>query len=105
MLCSRLVWGVGLVLGRSECIFSAFHPGIPRLACSNPLFVFRKGNPLSPLTTYSLAVNEVRLILTHLLFAFDFSIIDETDKNWLDQKGWFTWAKGPLVLGIKEVKR
>ena len=47
---------------------------------------------------------EIRLTLTHLLYGFDFELIEETDEDWLDQKAWFTWEKNPLIIGVKAVQ-
>ena len=47
---------------------------------------------------------EIRLILTHLLYRFDVNMVDETDRRWTEQKGWFTWAKTPLIVGLQKVE-
>lgn len=50
----------------------------------------------------SLANAEIALALTRLLWEFDLSISEETDKNWPDQKAWFTWHKKPLIVVLRE---
>ena len=41
-------------------------------------------------------------MLTRLLWEFDVALAEETDRNWPNQKAWFTWSKKPLVVSIKE---
>ncbi|KAL8940525.1 MAG: hypothetical protein Q9216_002775 [Gyalolechia sp. 2 TL-2023] len=50
----------------------------------------------------NLANGEIALVLTRLLWEFDIALSEETDKNWADQKAWFTWDKKPLVVELKE---
>ncbi|KAL8691298.1 MAG: hypothetical protein Q9218_003442 [Villophora microphyllina] len=50
----------------------------------------------------NLAKAEIALILTRLVWEFDIALAEETDKNWPDQKAWFTWQKKPLVVEIRE---
>ena len=44
--------------------------------------------------------------VAHLLWAFDIEMCEKTDEDWLNQKGWFTWAKKPLwvKMKVREVK-
>ena len=52
----------------------------------------------------SLAMAEIRLILTHMVWRFDLEIAKETGRDWTRQKGWFTWEKKPLFVEVKERK-
>lgn len=52
----------------------------------------------------SLALFQVRLILCHLFWNFDFEPVEETDMHWRDQKAWVTWDKKPLVVGVHDRK-
>jgi len=48
----------------------------------------------------NLAYLEMRLILAHLLWAFDFEAEGPIDK-WEDQKSWILWEKKPLNVRLK----
>lgn len=50
----------------------------------------------------NLANAEIALVLTRILWEFDITLSDETDKDWPDQKAWFTWSKKPLIVNLKE---
>ena len=50
--------------------------------------------------SHSLTMAEIRLVLTHLLFNFNIEFAEETNRNWAHQKGWFTWAKTPLIVKL-----
>ena len=41
----------------------------------------------------SLALAEIRLLLALMLWSFDVEISAETDKEWAEQRAWFTWVK------------
>ncbi|KAL8666884.1 MAG: hypothetical protein Q9202_001124 [Teloschistes flavicans] len=50
----------------------------------------------------NLANAEIALILTRLMWEFDITLAEETDKDWHDQQAWFTWKKKPLMVQIRE---
>lgn len=52
----------------------------------------------------SLALVEIRLVLTHLLWTFDMELAEETDEEWPKQKMWTTWEKKPLIVKLTERK-
>ena len=52
----------------------------------------------------SLALAEIRLMLTHMLWAFDMELAEETDEEWAKQKAWMTWFKKPLIVKLTERK-
>lgn len=52
----------------------------------------------------SLANAEMRLILTRLLWGFDLRIRPES-QGWDDQRIYFAWEKGPLIVDIMSVER
>ena len=56
------------------------------------------------LNSHSLALAELRLILTHMLFNLDMAMIDETDTDWASQKEWLTWEKKELMVGVRKRK-
>lgn len=49
----------------------------------------------------SLAYAEIRLLLANLLWGFDLELDEETDSNWMDQKGWMVWQRKPLIVRAK----
>ncbi|KAI4111710.1 MAG: hypothetical protein LQ345_006702 [Seirophora villosa] len=49
----------------------------------------------------SLAKAEIALTLTRVLWEFDMTLSEETDKNWADQKAWFTWQQKPLMVILR----
>ncbi|OCK74982.1 cytochrome P450 [Lepidopterella palustris CBS 459.81] len=54
----------------------------------------------------NLAYAEMRLILSKLLWNFDFEVCEES-RNWMDQKTFILWQKSPLMLQLtprKEVR-
>ncbi|KAL9005678.1 MAG: hypothetical protein Q9188_001537 [Gyalolechia gomerana] len=53
----------------------------------------------------NLANAEIALVLTRLLWEFDIALAEETDKDWPNQKAWFSWSKKPLVVEMKERRR
>jgi hypothetical protein len=46
----------------------------------------------------------MRLIMAKVLWNFDLSI-EESSRNWKDQKAHLVWAKGPLMVKLTPVKR
>ena len=52
------------------------------------------------LTPYSLALAEIRLVLTHMLWNFDMELAEETDDEWEKQNEWFIWNKKPLIVKL-----
>lgn len=54
----------------------------------------------------NLAWAEMRLILTRVLWQFDFELMDnEHNENWLDQTLWGFWRKPPLMCRLAKVER
>ena len=51
----------------------------------------------------SLAYSEMRLILARIVFSFDMKIADES-RNWIEQKVWNFWNKGPLLVYLTPVE-
>ena len=53
----------------------------------------------------NLAYLEMRLILTHLLWAFDLEVPGGTNSDtvgrWEEQKSWILWEKAPLMVRLK----
>lgn len=49
----------------------------------------------------SLAYAEMRLILARVLYSFDLQLANEND-NWLDQKTYTLWEKGPMNVLLKK---
>jgi hypothetical protein len=56
---------------------------------------------LQSLNHDSLAYHEIRLVLASVLWTFDLSLCDQSE-DWLDQKVFLIWAKGPLFVELKE---
>lgn len=52
----------------------------------------------------SLAYAEMRLILARVVFNFDMRIADES-RNWIDQRVYNLWKKGPLSVYLTPVRR
>ena len=52
----------------------------------------------------NLAYLEMRLVLTHLLWAFDFEA-EASIGRWEEQKTWILWEKKPLYVRLKNVTR
>ena len=51
---------------------------------------------------YGLANHEMRVILAHLTWHFNFELCPESAK-WLDQKVHFLWAKSPLMVKARPI--
>ena len=50
----------------------------------------------------NLAYLEMRLILSHLIFAFDMSSPDGKEVGpWEEQQSWILWGKQPLLVSVK----
>lgn len=49
----------------------------------------------------SLAYAEIRLLLANLLWGFDLELSEETDPEWMYQKGWGIWSTKPLFVRAK----
>lgn len=47
------------------------------------------------------AYSEMRLILSRLIYNFDFELCVES-QNWIDQEAYFAWKKGPLMVRLSE---
>lgn len=47
----------------------------------------------------SMAYHEMRLILTKMLYNFDYELCQESD-NWSDQKTFTIWEKKPLIVKL-----
>lgn len=43
----------------------------------------------------------MRLIVTHLLWNFDFEVAEES-KAWIEQKAYWTWHRPALVMKLTE---
>ncbi|KAI0146500.1 cytochrome P450 [Pestalotiopsis sp. NC0098] len=52
----------------------------------------------------SMAMHEMRLILAHCLFSFDFELYDQS-QDWMDQETYALWIKKPLMCRLKPVRR
>jgi cytochrome P450 len=52
----------------------------------------------------SLAIVQMRLILARLLWNFDFELCDQS-RDWMDQRTYMGWEKGPLLARVSDVKR
>jgi len=65
----------------------------------NTLLHARSVNSLADIDLPSLAYAEMRLILARVIFNFDMRIADES-RNWMDQKVWNLWKKGPLLVHL-----
>jgi hypothetical protein len=50
--------------------------------------------------TVSLAYQEIRLIISHLLWNFDLELSDPGSKNWTDQTSHVVWDKKPLLVRL-----
>ena len=50
-----------------------------------------------------MAYHEIRLILAKVLWHFDLKLCGESE-NWIDQKVYLMWEKGPLKCQITPVK-
>jgi hypothetical protein len=48
---------------------------------------------------FSLAWLEMRLLLCKILWHFDLEMCSES-KNWIDQKSYLVWEKGPLMVRL-----
>ena len=54
---------------------------------------------------YSLALAEMRLILSKVLFAFDLELVDK-ERDWMgEQKVFVLWEKGALNVKLKPVQQ
>lgn len=51
-----------------------------------------------------MAYHEIRLILSKVLWNFDFELCSESEE-WIEQKIYLMWDKGPLYCQLKPVKR
>ncbi|CAO1597111.1 hypothetical protein XANCAGTX0491_000936 [Xanthoria calcicola] len=76
---------------------------------NDPQYADDKLDALQPFSTgarncigKNLANAEIALVLTRLLWEFDITLSEETDRNWPDQQAWFTWNKKPLVVKLQE---
>lgn len=49
--------------------------------------------------TASLAYYEMRVILARFLYNFDLELCSRNE-NWIQQKCWMIWEKGPLKIRI-----
>jgi hypothetical protein len=54
--------------------------------------------------TVSLAYQEIRLIISHLLWNFDLELSDPGSKNWTDQTSHWVWVKKPLLVRLSPRK-
>jgi cytochrome P450 len=52
------------------------------------------------INTASLADAEMRLVLAHLLFNFNFQLVDK-DSKWEDQEAYVLYMKKPLMVHVK----
>lgn len=52
----------------------------------------------------NMAMHEMRLLLAHVLYSFDFEICDES-RDWMDQETYALWIKKPLLCRLKPVKQ
>lgn len=43
----------------------------------------------------------MHLVLAHMLWEFDMRLHEDTDLDWANQKGWFTWNPKPLIVELK----
>lgn len=70
------------------------------LACSTVLPPLLSSPAMRVITDeckHSLAYAEMRLILARVLWNFNMKLADDDKvENWLDQKSWTFWEKGPL---------
>jgi hypothetical protein len=53
---------------------------------------------------FSLAVAEMKLTISRLIYNFDFEIVNP-QKNWYDQQVWGFYDKKPLVLHVTDRKQ
>jgi len=44
----------------------------------------------------------MRLVLASVLFSFDLKLCEEA-KDWANQKSYFFWKKGPLMVKLKAI--
>lgn len=51
----------------------------------------------------NLAYLELRLILSRLIWTFDFELVNK-DWSWEKQKSWILWEKTPLNVQLKDVR-
>lgn len=51
----------------------------------------------------SLANHEMRVILAHLTWHFDYELCPES-VNWIDQKVYFLWEKPPLMVKARQIQ-
>ena len=84
---------------------------IPERWLGDPRYANDRRDILHPFSTGSrncigknLAYAEMRLILARLLWRFDLAIRPE-GRNWHDQRIYFAWEKGPLMVDVTAVKR
>ncbi|KAH8587874.1 cytochrome P450 [Bisporella sp. PMI_857] len=84
---------------------------IPERFLGDPRFVNDDRNALNPFSTgprnclgKNLAWSEMRLILAKVLFNFDLELARGSE-NWLDQKSYTIWEKGPLNVRLKKFVR
>ena len=52
----------------------------------------------------SMAYHEMRLILAKLVWNFDLTLCPES-QQWLDQKTYIMWDKGPLYVQLRPSQR
>lgn len=57
---------------------------------------------ISPLTSYSLAYAEMRLIAAKILWSFDM-VLDQNSSEWNIQKSYNIWEKKPLLVRLSRV--
>ena len=49
-----------------------------------------------------MAYAEMRLILAHVVWKFDFELVDNSDDWFKTQKTYLAWEKPPLMVNIHE---
>jgi cytochrome P450 len=54
---------------------------------------------------YSLAYAEMRLLLTKMLFHFDFELADESQDWYANMRAFMVWERMPLKVRLRPVQR
>lgn len=49
----------------------------------------------------NLAVNELRVIISRVLYRFDYEVVAGQDDWHMKQKNFIVWEKGPLMINFK----
>jgi hypothetical protein len=50
-----------------------------------------------------MAYHEMRLLLSKVIYNFDFELGPDSDRAWFEQESYTLWQKKPLLIKVKSV--